>query len=569
MKTFLLKPMLALCLAFSLISLSSCGGEGGVGSGGTGITAAGLQTGTVSGFGSVIIEGNKYDDSTATISIETEPGNPAPATSNAIKLGMQVRAQFDTAEKLTTLVTVPTVVGIVSAVNLNTLIVAGQEVKLQTSAAGASAPTVFEGVSGAAGLAKGDRVEVFGHLDSLNAIIATRIELLDDSIVLTKVTGLVGAVVGGVVNSPLAQRFSVGTLTISTDSATKKLPLSANNAANIALVKTGDVITVWSNTDISNSSLIAKVVRFEDGSASSNIPWRVGGPISQLDSTARTLRLGDVIVNFANATFSGGLLVDLQNGLLVRVKGSAASTNNRQLNAVEIELIKATDKFKIELAGTISDYSSATSFKVRGTLVNASAANIVFENGTLSNFSDGVLIEMEGQIVNGVMSPSRVKFKTVEDSRSRSFVGAITGYNSGTGTFNLLGASARLTNTTVYKTLVGANATVAGIANGANVQVTGVFAQGVFIVEEVRYISGTGSGNNTSPREVRIEGVASMIDLNNRTLSLNGATVSWLASTPIKDLSQLKNGVLVRVEGIGSGPSGLTISASKIEVKQR
>jgi Domain of unknown function (DUF5666) len=565
MKNFLLKPMLAMCLASSLVSLSSCGGEGGVGSGGTGITAAGLQTGTVSGFGSVIIEGNKYDESGAAISIETEPGNPATTTSNAIKLGMQVRAQFDATEKLTTLVTVPTVVGLVSAVNLNTLIVAGQEIKLLTSAAGASAPTVFEGVSSAAGLAKGDRVEVFGHLDNLNAIIATRIELLDDSRILTKVTG----VVGGVVNSPPMQRFSVGTLTISTDSATKKLPLSANSTANPTLIKNGDVITVWSNIDISNSSLIAKVVRVEDGSAISNIPWRAGGPISQLDSTARTLRLGDVIVNFANATFSGGLLADLQNGLLVRVKGNAASTNNRQLNAVEIELIKATDKFKIELAGTISDYSSANSFKVRGTLVNASAANIVFENGTLSNFSDGVLIEMEGQIINGVMSPSRVKFKTVEDSRSRSFVGAITGYNSGTGAFNLLGASARLTNTTVYKTLVGASATVAGIANGANVQVTGVFAQGVFIVEEVRYISSTGSGNNTSPREVRIEGVASMIDLNNRTLSLNGATVSWLAATPIKDLSQLKNGVLVRVEGIGSGPSGLSISASKIEVKQR
>ncbi len=561
MNIFLRKLMLAICLAFSLVSLSSCGGEGGVGSGGTGITAAGLQTGTVSGFGSVIIEGNKYDDSSATISIETEPGNPATTTSNAIKLGMQVRAQFDTTEKLTTLVTVPTVVGLVSAVNLNALIVAGQEIKLLTSAAGASAPTVFEGVSSVAGLAKGDRVEVFGHLDNLNAIIATRIELLDDSSVLTKVTG----VVGGVVNSPLTQRFSVGTLTVSTDSATKKLPLSANTA----LVKTGDVITVWSNTDISNSSLIAKVVRVEDGSAISNIPWRAGGPISQLDSTARTLRLGDVIVNFANATFSGGLLADLQNGLLVRVKGNAASTNNRQLNAVQIELIKATDKLKIELAGTITDYSSANSFKVRGTLVNASAANIVFENGTLSNFSDGVLIEMEGQIINGVMSPSRVKFKTVEDSRSRSFVGAITGYNSGNGTFSLLGASARLTNTTVYKTLVGASATAAGIANGANVQVTGVFAQGVFIVDEVRYISSTGSGNNTNPREVRIEGVASMVDLNNRTLSLNGATVSWLASTPIKDLNQLKNGVLVKVEGIGSGPSGLSISASKIEVKQR
>jgi Domain of unknown function (DUF5666) len=563
MKKNFLTSLFAVCSISLLCSLSSCGGDGGVGSGGTGITAAGLQTGTVSGFGSVIIEGNKYDDSTATISVETEPGNAVAVASAAIKLGMQVRANFDASEKLTTLVSVPTVVGTISTVGLNTLVVAGQNIKILTSNSGASAPTVFEGVTSSADFVKGDRIEVSGQLDSANAIVATRIELLDDTNILTKVTGVAGDVVSTTApNSVTTQRFSVGALTVSTDASTKKLPLQTSSAT---LVKNGDIVTVWTNADVGNS-MIARVVRIEDSSFVTSTPWRVGGPITQLDVVARTLRIGDVTVNFASATFSGGLLSDLQNGLLVRVKGTAATANNRQLNATDIQLFKASDKVKIELSGTISDFTSPSSFRVRGTLVNASSANITFNNGQATNFSDGVLIEMEGEIINGVMSPSRVTFKTTEDSRTRSFVGTVSGYNNSTGAFSLLGASAKLSSSTVYKTLLGTSATVAAFSNGANVQVTGSFVQGVFNVDEVRYGSSGGSGSGPSPRQVKIDGVASMVNQSTRTLLLNGNTISWTPSTPINDLNRLKNGVLIQVEGIGSG---LTINATKIDVKQR
>jgi Domain of unknown function (DUF5666) len=542
--------------------LSACGGEGGVGSGGTGITAAGLQTGTVSGFGSVIIEGNKYDDSAAIISVETEPGNPVTASGTQIKLGMQVRAQFDATEKLSSVVAVPTVVGLVSEVNLNSLIVAGQTIRVLSSTAGASAPTIFDGIASSADLIKGDRVEIFGQLDANNAVVATRIELLDDANVLTKITGVASAVTSTTVLNTTAQRFSVGALTVSVDSSTKRLPLSITSS----LIKNGDIVTVWSNADAS-TTLLAKAVRIEDGAFISSTPWRVGGPISQLDAVARTLRIGDVVVNFASATFSSGLSADLQNGLLVRVKGTAASANNRQLNAADIQLIKASDKVKIELSGTISDYSNAGSFRVRGTLINASATSIIFENGSAGNFGDGVLLDLEGEIVNGVMAPSRIRFKTTEDSRTRSFIGNVASYNNNSSTFSLLGTSAKLNNSTIYKTLLGANATVASFSNGANVQVTGSFTQGVFLVDEVRYQGIVGSGGgNTAPRQVKIDGVASMINFGTRTLTLNGNTVSWTPSTSINDIARLKNGALIQVEGVGSG---LTISASKIDIKQR
>jgi len=53
---FLGRTLQALAGALALVTLASCGGGGVVGSGGTGVST-GLTVGTVSGFGSVIVDG--------------------------------------------------------------------------------------------------------------------------------------------------------------------------------------------------------------------------------------------------------------------------------------------------------------------------------------------------------------------------------------------------------------------------------------------------------------------------------------------------------------------------------
>ncbi len=547
--------------AFTFSLIASCGGGDGVGSGGTGIIGSsnGLQTGTVSGFGSVIIEGNRYDVSIAVVTTDIEPGNTLASTLPSVRLGMQVKSSFDSLDRITTLSIVPTIIGKVAAINLSsagdTLIVAGQTVRVQSSTAALSAPTVYEGIASAKDVAVGDKLEVHGYFDTDGSVIATRVELLDDSNTVTRVSGTVS----NLSTSGGTQSFNVASLAVRLSSTSKTLPTNS-------VLKNGDRVAIWAKVDsqaivgVNTVQVVdANAVRIETSSTivavSSTQPWRIAGPIVSVDTSAKTLKIDDISINFANATLKNTLLADLQKGSVVRVKGSGT-------NAVEVELLKTPEKVKIELAGLVSDFTSAASFKVRNALVNASAATIIFNNGSKANLGDGVLVELDGTIVNGVIVPTQVTLKTAEDSRIQAFIGQVSNYNAATGQFTMLGAQGKLTSSTVFKTFAGGNATAASFANGINAQIKGAFAQGQFVVAEVRL-------GPSVVQEVKIEGVASNVSLLNRSLNLNGVTVNWTIATEISTLAKLKSGSQVVVEGLSNSGNAGAVAATKIQVKDR
>lgn len=555
------------------VLLSSCGGDsGGIGSGGTGATSntvAGVQLGAVSGFGSIIIEGNKYDDSIASFTTETEPGNAQVVTSSAIKLGMQIKATFDTAEKLKSITPSPIALGLVSAVNGNIITVAGQTINVQTASTTGSALTIFEGLSGLSDISIGDRLEVYGQRDSADAIIATRIEQLDSASSVVRVNGPVSGY-----SDSATPSFKVANLTVLTNSTTKRLPSATT-------IKNGDLVSVWSSgaTNAAGTILTAKVIRVEDSNADATAPWRVGGPIRDLDVTAKTIRISQVLVDYSAAQFSGGVVGDLKAGVLTRAIGTAntLSNGNRVLKASTIELLKTPASVKIELLGAISDFSSASSFRVRGTLVNASANSVNFSNGSSANLADGVLVSIEGIIANGIIEPTKLEFKTTADVSAKAFVGTISNYNGVTGDFAITGlgnsaasVAARLTNTTQYQFFTGGVAnisnfiTIANTPSGSPVLVNGNFVSGIFIVDEVRL-------GSQAIKEVKIEGVAYQVNTVNRTLIVNGIPVTWQTSTSINALASLRNGALVKIEGLVSnlGGGNANVAASKIDVKAR
>jgi hypothetical protein len=324
-------------------------------------------------------------------------------------------------------------------------------------------------------------------------------------------------------------------------------------------------VTVWSKTDVVTNgngtgaaqSLNADVVRIDavNSLPINSLPWRIAGPIGNIDLNTKTLSIDNVSINFANATLKNTQLTDLQKGAVVRVKGSG-------ITALEVELLKSPDKVKIELAGVITDFNSATSFKVRNSLVNASASNIIFVNGTKTNLGDGVLVEIEGNVINGVVVPIAVKLTTSEDNRTQAFIGQISNYNVSTGLFNLLGAQGKITNATVFKTFTGGNANAASFVNSATVQVKGSFAQSVFVVTEVRL------GANVI-QEVKIEGIATNVNLISKSFAVNGVAVNWTTSTDFDTIAYLKNGVRVVVEGLSDSSTSGVVAALKIQVKDK
>jgi Domain of unknown function (DUF5666) len=531
--------------------INACGGDGGVGSGGTGITA-GFQSGTVSGFGSVIIEGNKYDDSIAAIEDDSDPSTVKSVPLANVKLGMQVRAIHDGEQRINNLKIVPAIIGIVNAVIGDTITVTGQTVTIKPAISGNSFPTVFDGFIGTAGVAVNDKILVFGFADTNGRLTASRIELLDDSIALTRVVGNITSLS----SSGSTQRFKIGELSVDSNAATTKLA-GANALAE------GDRVTVYSNSDVflqgTSPSVTAGTIRKEERETilSIGLPWRLGGPIAQLNTGAKTFKIGENTVSYSSANFGSTSANQLQNGVIVRATGLAPSG---VLNATEIQVITASEPVKITLSGVLTDFTSVNSFKVRGTSVHVTAAT-VFIHGAALNLTDGVLVDIEGMVVNGTVQASKVEFKIQQDNRTTAFQGAVSGFVPSTGTFDINGVASRVTAATIYKKFDGSSTVASSFVNGAVVKVTGSFSasQGVFLVDEVRL------GNN-SVSEVKLEGIATVVNVDQRTLVINGTTVTWTPQTEIINSAGLKRGALIKVQGL----SGLTgISATKLEAKSR
>ncbi len=72
----------ALCLAL----LAACGGGGGVDTGGTGGAVPAVASGPITGFGSVIVGGVRFDDSSA----EVEDLDGTRRSRDELRLGMTV-----------------------------------------------------------------------------------------------------------------------------------------------------------------------------------------------------------------------------------------------------------------------------------------------------------------------------------------------------------------------------------------------------------------------------------------------------------------------------------------------
>lgn len=101
----------AWCAALGLAVMQGCGG--GVGSGGTGMSE-GVAQGTVNGFGSVIVDGDRFDDSRVPTLAEIEPG---VLTQTEARLGERVELEYDTAGVARRLMVQSALVGAVETVS--------------------------------------------------------------------------------------------------------------------------------------------------------------------------------------------------------------------------------------------------------------------------------------------------------------------------------------------------------------------------------------------------------------------------------------------------------------------
>ncbi|BDT66431.1 hypothetical protein os1_05930 [Comamonadaceae bacterium OS-1] len=380
-------------LVLSLL-LDACGGGldvAGVGSGGTGVAS-----GTVSGFGSVIVDGVEYADTSATVQRQDASGS---LRNTDVALGQRVRLTYQTSNTAQAIEVVAQLIGPVSAApDANGWMqVLGQWVRVVNTTLDPtrSDPTVLAGYGSSNvdvnAIASADPVEVFGTWvwdgsKSAYVLVATRIEKLaamPDPVQL-------GGVVQGLSSIGFRLNAPSGTLVQSST-----LPTGLAN---------GQVVQVWTRSAATSPVIASRVLRSETSVAdlASQQSLRLGGLATQYDAVTRT-----VVVQGTAVQLASGVVVDtaaLARGEFVSLQvqrvgdalvASAASVRSGTAGHGDPGDLGRTTVLMGVTSG-IDWTASSVRFILRGVDVQATAATIASSCRSVPLASD-VSVRVEGQ----------------------------------------------------------------------------------------------------------------------------------------------------------------------------
>jgi hypothetical protein len=376
----------AVLAALLLGSLHGCGG--GVGGEGTGSFASG----PVTGFGSIIVNDVRYDDSRATL--VDDDGGPLPSGSLALGAMVQVSggaigsdatdgSAVATAYRVQVTRAVVGPVGSVDAA-AGRLVVLGQTVRT-------TAGTVLDArlAGGLATLKAGDLVEVHGAYDaSARAYVATRLALAaDDST--WRVRGPVGTV------DATGRTVTIG-------SQTYGFPSSMAADA----LRTGAVVQVQVQSGGSGPLQLKSTPKAEDTPASGE-GTELRGRITLLASATR-FAVGNVTVDASTARVSGVPAL----GAELRVSGTMQS-GVLLAREVRVEAVEGGGTASFSLRGPVNSLDmTARRLVVRGTTVSYARSDLVVEKGTLAQLAVGRQVRIDGVLSadRTVLEATRLRF---------------------------------------------------------------------------------------------------------------------------------------------------------------
>ena len=367
------RPLRALLLA---LILAGCGG--GVDSGGTG--SATFASGTITGFGSVIVRGVHFDDSQATVS----DADGTARSRDDLRLGMttEIRGTALATDASGTVVSTASsiafgsdIVGPIASVDAaaGRLVVLGQTVDIVST-------TVFDDTSVSGGLPTlqvGDIAEVYALFDAATGhYTATRIER--KSVVATyALRGVVSLL------DATAKAFDIGSERISYAAFAGAVPATLANGSIVRVrLRTAQLAGVWLVSALNDG-----VQRPRDQDE-----VRLEGRVSEFFSAAR-FSVNGVAVDASAVAATPGLAL----GVRVEVEGTARAG---VLVASEVKVRTDDDVAgeDFELRGPVAaPDAAALSFVLRGVTVVYSAATD-FRNGSAAGLTTGVNVEARGKL---------------------------------------------------------------------------------------------------------------------------------------------------------------------------
>ncbi|HET9821330.1 MAG TPA: DUF5666 domain-containing protein [Burkholderiaceae bacterium] len=362
----------------SPLLLSACGGGGGDAAGGAAVGQS-WTSGPISGLGSIIVNGVRFDDRGARVE-DDEDGIGHDA--RELKLGVMVQVQASgiddaAATGVATLVRFGSEMkGAVQAIDTTaqTLTVIDQTVEVRPE-------TVFDaGIAGGlAGLAVGDVLEIHAFFNaSTGHYVATRIEREDDAN-LFRLRGVVSGL------DTVARTFRIGAAVIAYGGiAADQLPPNLADGMRVRVrLLPQQVNGQWVAVRVR-----AGVVRVDDfGDA------RVCGLVTDFTSP-QSFSVAGVSIDATNAVFEPGPSA-VRLGALVAVRGSMS---NGTLVATKVRAVdeRSEEWAMVELHGSVGSLDGASkTFMLREVKVDYSRV-MMWKNGAAGDLKDGASVEVKG-----------------------------------------------------------------------------------------------------------------------------------------------------------------------------
>ena len=355
-------------------ALTACGGGGGDM---PGASALGFVSGPISGLGSIIVGGIRFDDNNARV----EDDDGGLHDRGELKLGMMVEVHSSSIDDNLGRGTAVVIrfgselKGLVTAVDA-----AAQTIRMLDQTIEIRPETVFDPrlAGGFSALTAGQILEIHALLDSASGrFLATRIELEDNANAF-RLRGVVSQL------TTAARTFNIGDAVINyAGIPANDLPTLANGQRVRVRLQAAKVNGQWIAISVRNG--LRRVDDIADA--------RVRGFVTAFSSPERFAVEG-IPIDATNARFEPGAGA-VQLGALVEVRGSASN------GTIVASRVKAIDRFgddwrRVELHGRVSALNTvAQTFVLREVTVNFSRV-IEWEDGGPADLANGTAVEVKG-----------------------------------------------------------------------------------------------------------------------------------------------------------------------------
>jgi hypothetical protein len=339
---------------------------GAPGTGGTGMTAIGI----ISGFGSVVINGIRFDDTLAAVRVDGVSAQPTDLRLGMVALAQGVRSTGATATLPTAIANQievwKTAQGTVSrVVNMGSYVqfsVAGLTVQTDVG-------TVFDGLSSASSVASGQTLAVWALQENTEATRwrATRIALVSPSLTVT--SGL------------FVSQGNTGTL--------NGWLLKTHDTSLLAGLQNGQMLRIEGTPNDSGTELQVLSVTRSGLTTHTQVDMELEGLVTTPLANNRFMLSG---VTVDVGALRAATLPAIAVGARLEVKGSL---QNGVLTATEIELEDDNTLQGVEIEARIERYTSLSDFVLRAQRCDASRVTAI-ENGTANDLKVGVKIKVKG-----------------------------------------------------------------------------------------------------------------------------------------------------------------------------